>query len=95
MRKQKRIEVQAMAGMTRKQVKMSNGVANTLISQHGMCLDCAIKFAVAFVWGQERNPTKVEFCSKACGNAVLEFFEQTLGSEPERVSPDELPWRTN
>jgi hypothetical protein len=46
----KHIEVAAMRGMTRKQVRMTNAV----VHKHAMCLDCAIKFAVAFVWGQER-----------------------------------------
>jgi hypothetical protein len=95
----KHIEVEAMRGMTRKQARLTNGVANTLVSKHGMCLDCAIKFAVAFVWGQERsesNPVHAEPpCSSACSGALVEFFEETLGCKPEPVSPDELPWLAN
>jgi hypothetical protein len=95
----KTIHVEAMRGMNRKQAKLTNGVANCLIRKHGMCLDCAIKFAVAFVWGQERsesNPTSTgPLCSAACSGALEEFFEETLGCKPEPVSEDELPWRAN
>ena len=92
------IGVEAMHGMNRKQVRLTNAVANCLVSKHAMCLDCAIKFSVAWVWGQKRkptNPTSVKFCSATCGNAVCEFFEETLGSKPEPCSPDELPWLAN
>jgi hypothetical protein len=92
----KHIEVEAMSGMTRKQVRMTNGLANMLIGKHGMCLDCAIKFAVALVWGQDRadnNPAHAgPLCSSACGGALVEFFEETLGVKGEPVSADELPW---
>jgi hypothetical protein len=86
------IEVEAMAGMTRKQVRMTNGVANTLVRKHGMCLDCAIKFSVAFVWGQSGKPTRTgPLCSSACSGALVEFFEETLGSKAEEVTdPAEL-----
>ena len=98
MRKQ-HIEVEAMTGMTRKQARMTNNVAHILTGKHGMCLDCAIKFSVAFVWGQDRpdnNPTHTgSLCSEACSGAVCEFFEETLGCKPEPVSPDELPWLAN
>src|SRR5215472_8926856 len=97
----KRIEVRAIAGMTREQVRMTNAVANTLVREHGTCLDCAINFAVAVVWcavrGQERpehNPIQAELCSAACAGAMREFFEQTLGKKPDLVSVDELPFRT-
>ena len=92
------IEVEAMTAMNRKQVRLTNAVANCLVSKHAMCLDCAIKFSVAYVWGQDRqahNPTSAKFCSEACGKALVEFFEETLGSKPEPVSPDELPWLAN
>ena len=95
-RKPRHIEVAAMTGMNRKQVRMTNNMAHILTGKHAMCLDCAIKFAVAFVWGQERsenNPYHAEPpCSAACSGALVEFFEETLGSKPEPVSPDELPW---
>jgi hypothetical protein len=45
MAKTKHTEVEAMAGMTRKQVRITNGVANTLINKHHMCVDCAIDAA--------------------------------------------------
>jgi hypothetical protein len=92
------IEVEAMSGMNRKQVKLTNGIANILVNKHHMCLDCAIQFSVAWVWGQdrtERNPTSATFCSQACGGAVQDFFEETLGIKGEPVSPDELPWMAN
>jgi hypothetical protein len=90
----KHIEVEAKTGMNRKQVRLTNAVANTLVRKHAMCLDCAIKLAVAFVWGQSGKPTQFEPCSAVCGHAVLEFCEETFG-KPEPVSPDELPWRGN
>jgi len=98
-RKPRHIEVAAMTGMNRKQVRMTNNVAHILTGKHAMCLDCAIKFAVAFVWGQERsenNPVHAgPPCSRACSTALCEFFEETLGCTPEEVSPDELPWLAN
>jgi hypothetical protein len=88
------IEVEAMAGMSRKQVRMTNNVAHLLTGKHGMCLDCAISNAVAFVWGQDRadnNPAHGKLCSEACSGALSEFFEETLGLKPEEVTdPDEL-----
>jgi hypothetical protein len=78
--------------MNRKQVRMTNNVAHILTGKHAMCLDCAIKFAVAFVWGQSGKPTSTgPLCSSACSGALVEFFEETLGSKGEEVSPDELP----
>jgi hypothetical protein len=85
--------------MNRKQVRMTNNVAHILTGKHAMCLDCAIKFAVAFVWGQERsesNPVHAGSpCSEACDGALVEFFEETLGCKGEEASPDELPWLAN
>jgi hypothetical protein len=91
----KTIHVEAMRGMTRKQARMTNNVAHILTGKHGMCLHCAIKMSVAFVWGQDRpasNPVHVgPLCSSACGGALEEFFEETLGSKGEEVTdPDEL-----
>jgi hypothetical protein len=65
-----------MAGMTRKQVRMTNGVANTLVNKHGMCLDCAIKFAERFVCRErpEHDAGFVEFCCEACAGAMMEFL---------------------
>src|SRR6516162_1006643 len=89
------IKVAGMTGMNRKQVKLTNGVANCLVRKHGMCLDCAIKFSVGFVWGQDRpehNPMQIgPLCSAACSDSLVEFFEETLGSKGEEVTdPDEL-----
>jgi hypothetical protein len=88
----RRIEVAGMVGMNRKQVRMTNNVAHILTRKHAMCLDCAIKFAVAFVWGQSGKPMGTgPFCSEACSGALVEFFEETLGSKGEEVTdPDEL-----
>ena len=36
------IEVEAMEGMSCKQVRITNNITNTLIAEHHMCLDCAI-----------------------------------------------------
>jgi hypothetical protein len=95
MRKHRYIEVVAMTGMNRKQVRMTNNVAHILTGKHAMCLDCAIKMSVAFVWGQDRpesNPVHAgPLCSSACGGALVEFFEETLGIKGEEVTdPDEL-----
>jgi hypothetical protein len=94
MSKHRYIEVEGMTGMNRKQVRMTNNVAHILTDKHGMCLDCAIKNAVAFVWGQERadnNPARGFLCSAACSGALTEFFEETLGCVGEEVTdPDEL-----
>jgi hypothetical protein len=89
------IEVEGMTGMHSKQVRMTNNIAHILTGKHGMCLDCAIKMSVAFVWGQERsesNPVHAgPLCSSACGDALVEFFEETLGSKGEEVTdPAEL-----
>ena len=91
-RKPRHIEVAAMTGMNRKQVRMTNNVAHILTGKHAMCLDCAIKFAVAFVWGQSGKPTSTgPLCSSACSGALVEFFEETLGSKAEEVTdPAEL-----
>ena len=91
----KTIHVEAMRGMSRKQARLTNNVAHILTRKHGMCLDCAIKMAVAFVWGQDRadnNPVHAgPLCSSACGGALVEFFEETLGCQGEEVTdPDEL-----
>jgi hypothetical protein len=88
----RRIEVEAMTGMNRKQVRLTNGVANCLVRKHAMCLDCAIKFSVAFVWGQSGKQMGTgPLCSVACSGALVEFFEETLGSKGEEVTdPDEL-----
>jgi hypothetical protein len=90
-----RIEVEAMSDMTRREVRITNGVANTLIEQHHMCLDCAIKMAVALVQSQrpehEHVPVTTRFCSEVCANALREFFEKTLGVKGELVSLDDLP----
>ena len=88
----KTIHVEAMRGMARKQARLTNNVAHMLTDKHGMCLDCAIRNAVAFVWGLDRpehSPTYGAFCSEACGDALREFLEQTLGCKPEPVGPDE------
>jgi hypothetical protein len=60
------IEVAGMVGMTHKQAKLTNMVAKCLTGKHGMCLDCAIKFAVAFVLGQSGKLLCAE-CDHACG----------------------------
>jgi hypothetical protein len=82
------IEVGAMAGMTRKQVRITNEVANTLINKHHMCLDCAISAAAAFVWGKLR-PSRCKLCSEDCNDAMIEFLtgQRTM----MRVNPEELP----
>jgi hypothetical protein len=80
--------------MTRKQAKLTNSIANCLIRKHHMCLDCAISNAVAFVLGQDHKPMRGALCSEACGDALVEFLEQTLGCEGEPVGPDEWhPWQ--
>ena len=94
MRKHKRrhIEVAGMVGMNREQCQLTNGVANCLVRKHHMCLDCAIKFAVAYTWGTSGKPTSTgPLCSAACSGALVEFFEETLGSKGEKVTdPAEL-----
>ena len=88
MSKRKAIEVEAMADMTRREVRLTNAVANILISRHAMCIDCAIKMAVAFTRGQRSKHfrSRSSLCSDACFQAMREFFEETLGSKGERVS---------
>jgi hypothetical protein len=90
--RKREIEVAGMVGMNRKQVRLTNGVANCLVRKHHMCLDCAIKFAVAYAWGTSGKPTRTgPLCSEACSGALVEFFEETLGSKGEEVTdPDEL-----
>jgi hypothetical protein len=90
-------EVEGMNGMTRKQVRITNVVANTLIGVHGMCIDCAIKCAVAFVWCQDqsRPPMRTELCTSVCKDALREFFTNTLGCTPKEVRSDELPTRAH
>jgi len=94
MRKHKRrtIGVAGMAGMNREQCRLTNAVAHCLTGKHGMCLDCAIKFAVAYTWGTSGKPTDAgPMCSSACSSALVEFFEETLGSKGEEVTdPAEL-----
>src|SRR5262249_43410522 len=88
----KTIYVEGMQGMNRKQARLTNGVANCLIRKHGMCLDCAVKFAVAYTWGTSGKPMGTgPLCSSACSGALVEFFEETLGSKGEEVTdPAEL-----
>ena len=50
------IEVEAMEGMSCKQVRITNNITNTLIAEHHMCLDCAIGTAVAHL--REGDPRK-------------------------------------
>jgi hypothetical protein len=81
-------EVEAMAGMNRRQIRIVNGVANTLVNRHHMCLDCAIAAAVAFTIGLDRpthHPTTSRFCSQACADAMHEFMTDTLDCKGEIV----------
>lgn len=92
MSKRRVIGVAGMTGMNRAQCQLTNAVAHCLTGKHHMCLDCAIKFAVAYTWGTSGKPTRTgPMCSAACSGALVEFFEETLGSKGEEVTdPDEL-----
>jgi hypothetical protein len=92
--RKKSIEVEAMADMTRREVRLTNAVANIMINKHHMCIDCAIEMAVAFIKSQRSKHSHIRTsgpCSDACTEALREFFKETLGSEEQRVSIDDLP----
>jgi len=60
-----------MADMTRREVRITNRVANALVNRHHMCLDCAIKVAVAFAKSHQRpehehRPVTTNLCSSVC-----------------------------
>jgi hypothetical protein len=91
------IEVEAMEGMTRKQVRITNNIANALIADHAMCVDCAIN--VSFVWGAsgaKNKPMCFHPCSQACDGALLEFMHEH-GWKPtgEVIDVNQLPSRAN
>jgi hypothetical protein len=92
-RKQIEIEVEAMADMTRREVRITNGVMNTLVDRHHMCVDCAVEAAVGIVKSQRPDhvPHVAKLCSNACGRALCEFYEETVGVKGELVSEDDLP----
>jgi hypothetical protein len=80
-KKPKRIE--AMAGMTRREARVTNGLANTFVDRHHMCVACAIDLAVMFV--KSRRPVqhvplfpflRMRFCSDACFKAFHEYCEE-------------------
>jgi ribosomal protein S26 len=91
--KKKYVEVAAMADMSRRERRITNNLANALVARHHMCLDCAIKNAVALVKSQrpehEHTPIAGGLCSDACGEALREFFE-SMGVKGEPVDEDEL-----
>jgi len=90
------IEVEAMEGMSCKQVRITNNITNTLIAEHHMCLDCAIGTAVAFVWAASgKLNARCHFCSKTCRDALLEFLAGDGFERSGIVSPDQLPSRVN
>jgi ribosomal protein S26 len=73
MSKPKSIGVKAMADMTRREVHFTNSVANTLIDKHHMCIDCAIKFGVAFIKSQRSKHSHIRTsgpCSDSCAEAL-------------------------
>jgi hypothetical protein len=91
----KRIEVAAMADMTRREARITNLLANDLVERHHMCVDGAIEAAVAMVKSDrpehEHKPVTTRFCSNACAQAMCEFYEETVGVRGELVSADDLP----
>jgi superfamily II helicase len=84
MTKPRRIGVEAMDGMTRKEVRITNAVANTLIGKHHVCQKCAIESAVAFVWANCRGRYQRTYpCSEACVDALEEFIVDLYGEGKE------------
>jgi ribosomal protein S26 len=82
-KKLKRIEVAAMADMTRREARVTNRLMNDLVERHHMCVDCAINMAVMFV--KSRRPVqhvplipflRTRLCSDACCEAFREFCEE-------------------
>jgi len=91
------IEVEDMEGMSRKQVRITNNVANTLIGDHAMCMDCAIAVAVSFVWsrsGETNKPKRAYLCSAVCGDAIREFAERYFQFEG-KIPLEQLPSKAN
>ena len=82
MTKPKRIEVAAMADMTRREKRVTNRLMNDLVERYHMCVDCAINMAVMFVkWRRPVQQPNVPFlrtrlCSDACIGALREFCEE-------------------
>jgi ribosomal protein S26 len=90
------IEVEAMAGMTRREARITNFVMNTLVERHHLCVDCAIGAAVmiAKIGRPKKNkhkPLTTRLCSDTCAEAWCEFCEETVGVKGELVSEDDLP----
>jgi hypothetical protein len=98
MTKPRRIGVEAMDGMTRKQVRITNAVANDLIAA-GMCRDCAVNIAVDLTWTQiEPRTTKRRqtwLCSEACSDVFQEFAEEMLCGPFEEVPVEQMPGRAH
>jgi hypothetical protein len=92
--KAREIGVPEMEGMTDQQVRITNNVCNDLMTEHHMCLDCAIAIAVAMTWANvapRKEGMRTPLCSEACWDAMEEFLTKLSDEPPRVVSLDQLP----
>jgi hypothetical protein len=79
-----------MEGMTKRQIRMTNRVANDLISEFHICETCAIALAPMLVRWHVANVENKTFahqrtpiCSQACNDGFIEFMAEYFGPAEE------------
>jgi predicted nucleic acid-binding Zn ribbon protein len=80
----KRIEV---AGFSRREMRAAVDLAERLVEQHRMCVDCASAIAEAIIAGRHEPtapPIEGILCSDACAEAMIEFIEAMKTSARRR-----------
>ena len=91
MKKHKHIVVEAPSNMTRREVRITNGLTNTLLKEWRMCIGCAIRAAIVITKNDVRHEhldVMLSVCSETCGIALVKFL-RAKGEMANVVPPPE------